>query len=283
MIDLTGNDDDDRAGIMAAAAPTPSPPPMVAVDVAPVVEFNADPLKLSSTLSQLYESFLHTHRENVMLNNVDGNQLINFGTIKHRHVMNEIGAHFMDNSPDRVVEPDIVQYLFSADVNKMNCFDRIRMHLIALEYERGRFHAQKMRLKRKRGGMLTDEMACPVCLLKIVPNVNVDILECGHVLCETCLNGILDNDNLRDACPVCRVNIDREEDMNRIHFKFNYDNEPICRYCEVPFRQNDGSECMALACSHAFHENCLTQIDNNCCTCNNIIGGGRTHAFLHFE
>lgn len=229
----------------------------------------------------VYNGFMQMQRGEILLDNSGGNLVLNHGTAKHRQIMNEI-----DKTAERILDPDIVRYLLTADTSRMNQFDRLRLDLASIENERTGVHVRKLRMKRNRNGMLTDEMACPVCLRKHKPKSTVIILECGHVLVhgEECFDEIMDNGNLRNACPSCRKPVNREE-IDAVYLKFNHNGEPICRYCEYPFRDSDGENwCMVLRCGHAYHRNCLADIDNNCTHCNNIIGGGKPQrAFLHYE
>lgn len=278
VIDLTGNDDavdngdNGNNGVEANLV------------IAPVPDVR-DPFQTTDALSNAYDSFRKMRREELTLNNVDDRIVLNTGTAKHRSMMAKIDRHFSDKSVNRIVDPELVRFATSADMTKMNSYDRIRMNLISIEIERNRVYVNKLRLKRKRGRIIMAQPSCPLCLTIYRPGDHVVTPDCGHLACEDCMNEIFDDENLRDSCPSCRIDIERE-DLERIYFKFNHDRDAICRYCDTPFREfDDGESCAQfLRCGHVYHKNCWQENDESCVACNNILGERNAkRAFLHFE
>lgn len=278
MIDLTDDDvvmDVDEPSTAAAAAPAP-----VVAAPATIREEEFDRFQLTQLVTMLYNGFLQIYREEKALNNVGEHSVMNYGTSKHDKMMLEIDRYFLDTSVNRIVHADLIRYVAVSDANKMNAFDRVRVHLISLEIERNDVEINRLGLKRKRNHFNADQIACPIglnCLIKYAPDTIVVSHKCGHLLCQSCLDS-------RGVCPSCRCEIIRNE-VNRIFFKFNHDHDPICRYCDVPFRVTDSDDdwCHILRCGHAYHKICLAANNNFCTACNNINGNGRPqHAYLNF-
>lgn len=95
---------------------------------------------------------------------------------------------------------------------------------------------------------------------------------------------IFNDEDLTNACVACRRVINNQANLFNIYFKFNYDGEPICRFCDKPFRSDVGIEenCYALECGHAYHKTCLLHIGSQCMGCGyNILSSKRV--FLHFD
>lgn len=272
-----------------APAPTPAPAPEleaaveVVVPAAPDDEQELDRYNLTWLNTQLYTGFRSLHCEEIRLNNLNDHAVLNYGTLKHRKAMLEIDRFFTDNSVNRVVDPDLIRYIGECDQLKLNAFDRIRVNLVSLEIERGRVESHRLRLKRKRNHFLADQMACPICMIPFTPDSIVESPGCGHLVCRGCLHGHFDE--MGEFCPTCRRAVDLDY-IDRIFFKFNHQNEPICRFCDIPFRHNDADDdwCNFARCGHAFHKSCFALNDNACTACNTIIGNGAPqHAYINFE
>lgn len=286
MVDLTRDEDvnmavagPSNAGNQAAAA-APLAPPAAAPDVNDA-EF--DRFQLTSLITNLYTGFLAMFREEIRLNNVQTHTVLNYGALKHRRAMIEIDRFFADTSVSRTVDADLIRYVAECDPSKMNAIDRVRMHLISLEIDRTKIEGNRMRLKRKRGQGVDVHMACPVCLVSYDPDTVVIAPQCGHLICQTCVDNIFDR--MRENCPACRRVLDRDE-MDRILLKFNHNDEPICRICDTPFSINDADVdwCNYFRCGHVYHKSCIATNDNVCTACNTVIGtGDLQHAYLNFE
>lgn len=286
MIDLTDED-----VVMAgpsnpteAAPPAPQALPLPNVPAANEQQVQEiDRFGITDSITKLYDGFLAMYREELLLNNANEHATLNYGTLKHRKMMVEVDRYFQDPSPKRVVDAELIRYLHESDTGKMNAFDRVRMNLISLDVERGRVENNRLRLLRRRGNVMTDDITCPICLVKFGPESVAVTATCGHVVCQGCIDQIFQN--LREACPCCRKNIDREE-IDRLWFKFNHSNDAICRICDEPFRATDEEEksCHYLRCGHSYHKDCLDANNKECTACNTILGNGEAHqAFLNYE
>lgn len=159
--------------------------------------------------------------------------------------------------------------------------------LVHLEIERNRLCIKKTRLKRQRGQMSIERPLCPICLEFLMPSREVVYPECGHLSCMDCMVKIFDDPHLNDACGVCRKVIPDLLDLEKVFFKFNYDGETICRFCDKPFRGDVGEEdsCHVLRCLHAYHKRCLQYTNLVCIACIQTVRGARDskRVFLHFD
>lgn len=226
-------------------------------------------------------------RDEAFLNNVGRGVGTNLGTVQHRQMMMKIDQHFLDQSSGRMLDVDIVQFIQTADLSKMNSPDRVRVSLANLEYERNQSEMKKARLKRQRGVASMEKASCPICLDSYRPGASVVYPDCGHLACDDCMKKILEDRDLANACVTCRHEFEDHDDLTRMFFKFNYDGDVICRFCERPFRADSSNDdsCHVLQCGHAYHLGCLRYTELHCLACSRNIIGARDskRLFLYFD
>lgn len=68
-------------------------------------------------------------------------------TRKQLRLKTEPKQHFLDSSPEQVLDSEFVQYIQSSDLNKMNPFDRVPVNLVNIEIQRNRKQIKKARYR----------------------------------------------------------------------------------------------------------------------------------------
>lgn len=273
----------------APVQPTPPIPPVIDLtEEIPTANASANSSiehKLACTLSLSYIYLVKMHNDEQQLNNLGHlGWGLNITSFEHRKIMTMIDRHFRDYSMDRELDPEIIAYVAAkVDTSHMSSLDRIRMELVKLEAERNHHQVRNRRQKRLRGNM-ERHIACPVCMVDFTPQIDAVYPPCGHVACLKCCITILERPDLLSACSSCRGVIRNRDELEPIYFRFNSQNDVICRYCEVPFKidASDDDMCHVLTCGHAFHKKCMLRVKTNCCACNAFIAGAGKVVFNHF-
>lgn len=246
----------------------------------------SEPFKVACALSYTYMAFIRYNHEEKIMNNLGYGYSPSAGTLRHRKMMSKIDQHFADSASVRILDPEVAAYIQTADLAKVNNFDRLRLNIANIEIERNRYQIRKDRLARLRLRVPEKKRAsCPVCLSQFEPKNGIVYPTCGHTLCSNCMTKIFEEEELEDACVSCRALIDDRSDVCNIYFQFNHQHEPICRFCEEPFQADpiDADSCQIIPCGHAFHKHCLYTSQMNCLACATFISGKAKQLFLHFQ
>lgn len=265
----------------AANSSNASQQPSATVPTSASTAQSCDEHKLVTALSYAYASLVKLNNRESLLNNMRPDEVF---TSRHTRIMNAISRHFMELSVSRILDFEIRDYVETIDVTNLSYIDRVRVFAAKLEIERNRHQVQQQRQSRLRS-TLQHHAACPVCLEDVTPTMDPIYPDCGHVYCFKCLNEILDNRTTQNCCPNCRRFVLHRDDVNHVSFRFNAQNDPICRFCEAPFVDNptDNDACYILNCGHAYHKRCLHFNRHNCIGCNVYTVGQPKKFFLHFR
>lgn len=140
----------------------------------------------------------------------------------------------------------------------MPILDQIRMDISRLINRLRQLDAEDFNLDMMASKNCTKiVMICAICTDKIAPEHNYMSLGCGHFFCVKCLQ----KSSKKNGCPICR---DPSELKFTIRFRFNNDENTVCRSCLMVF--NGTVDIFANRCGCIFCVTCHNRL-YDICTC----------------
>lgn len=237
-----------------------------------------EPDRLTNSLSYAYFAFIKLYREEKAHENLGAiNRVVNE---KHAKMMAKIDRHFFDLTPFRLLDPEVLEYVSLLNMNVLDSWDRQKVLFYKIEMDRIRFstrHQAQFRLRKAK----EHRLICTICLKQYSPNLEVSLLECGHMFCLDCVNQIYDTPTIKNDCGRCRSPMGQQIKHVKVFFMFNYFLDVICRFCEAPFNSDDS--CYAYECGHLYHSKCLSVNKLVCLPCGRPILKKPCRVYLDFQ
>lgn len=199
---------------------------------------------------------------------------------KHARMMSKLDQLFWDLSPQRTIDPEIIEYMSTVNFDTLNGLDRVKFFCFKMEIDRCRFQMRNQTLFRLRQGQ-SHRLQCIICWKDYEPSTAVLLLQCGHTACSSCIDEIYNTVEVKNLCGKCRTPLGARVSLMPLFFKFNYFLDPICRFCDGPY--NDDNGCYAYECGHAYHTKCLGSNKIACIACYRPTLTKPTKVYLDFE